>query len=127
MKFCFFPILIVLLILFSCSPSHKFNKEKSLFEASKVQFRFKSVADLNDSYFELKENNFFEYYRQLFDSVKNTRYPGKYTRNGDTLILSFYNKKGAVLLGRKALVDNRKKEIVFFDNYPGVKKRLIFN
>ena len=27
---------------------------------------------MNDSYFEIKENNFFEFYRQLFDSVKNT-------------------------------------------------------
>lgn len=83
------------------------------FDASSVQQSFRSVADMNDSYFEIRENNFFEFYRQLFDSVKNTRYPGKYTKNGDTLVLNFYNKKGEDVLGRKALVKGNK-EIVFF-------------
>ncbi len=69
---------------------------------------------MNDSYFVIKENNFFEFYRQLFDSVKNTCYPGKYTKNGDTLILHYYNKKGYGLLGRKALIAANKKEIIFF-------------
>ena len=87
--------------------------------------KFKSVADLNDSYFEIRENNFFEYYRELFDSLKNSRYPGKFTKRGDTMILKFYNKKGSALLGNKALVTGNNKEILFFDNYPGIKKRLI--
>ena len=69
---------------------------------------------MNDSYFVVKENNFFEFYKELFDSVKNTSYPGKYTKNGDTLMLYFYNKKGAALLGTKALIRQGKKEIVFF-------------
>mgnify|MGYP006991849940 FL=1 len=75
---------------------------------------FKSVADMNDSYFVIKENNFFEFYRQLFDSVKNSSYTGKYNNNGDTLVLQFYNKKGIKLLGNKALIDDNKKEIRFF-------------
>ncbi|CAN5882520.1 hypothetical protein BH11BAC4_BH11BAC4_09720 [soil metagenome] len=100
--------------LVSCSPTHQFNKDKALFESSPVKMSFKSVADMNDSYFVIKENNFFEFYRQLFDSVKNTSYPGKYTTNGDTLLLHFYNSKGAQLLGNKALVDHEKKRIIFF-------------
>ncbi|MEP6711440.1 MAG: hypothetical protein ABJA37_03440 [Ferruginibacter sp.] len=127
MKYTCSLFLVSCIVFFSCSSSNKFNKDKPLFEASKVQMSFKSVADLNDSYFEIKENNFFEFYRQLFDSVKNTRYPGKYTKVGDTLFLEFYNKKGLELLGSKAIIDERKKEIVFFDHYPGVKKKLIFN
>ena len=110
----FFLITILSTIIFSCSPSFKFRNDKPLFEASKVQMSFKSVADLNDSYFELKENNFFEFYRQLFDSVKNTSYPGRYTKKGDTLFLQFYNKKGLQLLGSKAVVNEKKKQIVFF-------------
>lgn len=98
----------------SCSPAYQFNKDKSAFDASKVQQSFKSVADMNDSYFELKENNFFEFYRQLFDSVKNTIYPGRYTQKGDTLYLKFYDKKGIELLGSKAIIREAKKEIVFF-------------
>jgi len=104
----------VVFCFLSCSPSQSFHKDKALFEASAVQLSFRSVADMNDSYFVIKENNFFEFYRQLFDSVKNTSYPGRYTKNGDTLLLHFYNKKGLTLLGSKALIDEGKKEISFF-------------
>lgn len=83
---------------------------------------FKSVADMNDSYFILKENNFFEFYRQLFDSVKNTRYPGKYSKSGDTLLLEFYDKKGYEILGKKAIIN--KNDIIFFDNAPVSAKKL---
>ena len=82
---------------------------------------------MNDAYFVIKENNFFEFYRQLFDSVKNTAYPGKYSKKGDTLFLSFYNKKGNEFLGNKALINPNNKEIIFFDTYTGVKKKILFN
>ncbi len=113
--------------LFGCSPSMNFSKDKAAFDSSAVLQQYKAVADMNDFYFELREHGFFEFYRQLFDSVKNSSYPGKYTMNKDTLLLNFYNKQGKEILGRKALVNHAKKEIIFFDNYPGVKKRLIFN
>lgn len=111
----------------SCSPLNSFKKDKSLFESSRVVTKYKAVADMNDAYFVIKENNFFEFYRELFDSVKNTSYPGKYSVVGDTLYLNFYNKKGINLLGNKALINTLKKEIIFFDTYTGVKKKLIFN
>lgn len=111
----------------ACSPAHQFNKDKPAFEASAVTESFRAVSDLNDSYFDIRENNFFEFYRQLFDSVKNTRYPGKYSLQGDTMLLKFYDKKGYEMLARKAYIDRQKKEIVFFDKYPGIRKRLLFN
>jgi hypothetical protein len=111
MKFILYTCFLGLL---SCSPMRNFKNDKALFESSAVQLSFKSVADMNDSYFVIKENNFFEFYRQLFDSVKNSSYPGKYSKSGDTLILHFYNKKGITLLGSKALIDDEKKEIRFF-------------
>ena len=120
-------IFIVLPIIISCSPSNSFKKDKKQFDASLVITKYKAIADMNDAYFVIKENNFFEFYRQLFDSVKNTQYPGTYTKNRDTLYLHFYNKKGAELLGNKALINQNKKEIIFFDNNPGAKKKLIFN
>ncbi|MEJ7627950.1 MAG: hypothetical protein WKF35_13875 [Ferruginibacter sp.] len=123
----FIFLVLIIVFTFSCGSSSKFKKDKTAFESSKVIMSFKSVADMNDSYFVIKENNFIEFYKILYDSVKNTRYPGKYTQNGDTLLLNFYNAKGYALLGYKALVDKNKKEIVFFDNYPGFKKRLLIN
>jgi hypothetical protein len=104
----------LVLLLWSCATSNNFKKDRVFFEASKEIIRFKSVADMNDSYFVIKENNFFEFYRQLFDSIKNSSYPGKYTKKDDTLLLHFYNKKGADLLGTKAWIAKEKKQILFF-------------
>lgn len=120
-------IFIVTVLIISCAGSKNFKRDEEAFKSSNVIMSFKSVADMNDSYFVIKENNFIEYYKVLYDSVKNTSYPGKYTKNGDTMLLSFYNKKGYSLLGHKALVEKNNKEIVFFDNFPGYKKRLIIN
>lgn len=105
---------IVSIVLFSCAASTNFNKDKALFDSSAVLRSFRSVADMNDSYFVIKENNFFEFYRVLFDSVKNTRYPGRYHKNGDTLVLQFYNRKGYELLGKKMLVDDNSNQVTFF-------------
>ncbi len=113
--------LFLLLLIYSCSPAARFKRDKAEFESSPVIVTFKSVADMNDSYFVIKEHNYFEFYRQLFDSVKNSQYPGKYIRNGDTLILTFYDKKGATLLGSKAFINNAGGEIIFFNKKP-VKK-----
>ena len=123
-----YSLLIFTSIAFiSCSSNRHFKKDKPLFNSSAIITKYKAVADMNDAFFVIKENNFFEFYRQLFDSVKNTSYPGKFTKNGDTLLLNFYNKKGEDILGSKALINPAKKEILFFDNYSGAKKKLVFN
>jgi hypothetical protein len=98
----------------ACSPAARFKKDEAEFKASKVVMSFTSIADMNDAHFDIKENNYFEFYRQLFDSVKNTHYPGRYTRQGDTLYLKYYDSKGKKVLGTKAVVHEGKKEIVFF-------------
>ena len=120
--FIFFSLLFT-----ACSTEHRFQKDKQAFESAKIIKKYKSIADMNDAYFVIKENNFFEFYRQLFDSVKNTSYPGRYTKSGDTLLLNFYNKKGKDFLGSKAFINPGKKEIIFFDHYPGIKKKINFN
>lgn len=120
-------VFVIIGFLSACSSSNNFKKDKAAFEASHTISSFRSGGDLNDSYFIIKENNFVEFYKTLFDSVKNTSYPGKYQQVGDTLFLNFYNKEAYEILGNKALINNRKKEIVFFNVYPGVKTRLIFD
>ena len=123
--FCHSPLMIkyffILFLFVSCSPAARFNKDRKAFDAAPTIVTFKSVADMNDSYFVIKENNYFEFYRQLFDSVKNTHYPGKYVRTGDTMVLKFYDKRGAELLGNKAFINTSGNEIIFFNKKP-VKK-----
>lgn len=110
-------ILSVLFISYlglACSPAYKFKRDEAAFKASKVLMSFTSIADMNDAHFDIKENNYFEFYRQLFDSVKNTHYPGRYTRLADTLYLTYYDNKGKSVLGTKAVVNEAKQEIIFF-------------
>jgi hypothetical protein len=111
-------ITLVLMLAFACSctapAKMDFEKDKAAFETSPVTKSFKSVADMNDAYFELKENNYFEFYRQLFDSIKNTRYPGKYEMKGDTFYLRFYDPAGDSVLGTKAVIKGADEQIVFF-------------
>lgn len=118
----------ILLALSACAPNKmNFKKDRADFEASIVKMRFKSVSELNDSYFEIRENNYFYYYRALYDSLHNTQFPGRFTKNGDTLVLNFYSKKGSKMLGSKALISSNQNEIIFFDSFPGpTKKWLIF-
>jgi hypothetical protein len=120
-------IFSISIVIYSCAPTNALKKDKPAFDAAVVIMKYKAIGDLNDSYFTIKQNNFFEFYMQLFDSVKNTSYPGKYTKSGDTLFLNFYNKGAEVFLGSKALINNDKKEIIFFDKFLGVKRKLIFN
>jgi hypothetical protein len=120
-------IFAIAIFIYSCAPSNAFKKDKAQFDASAVITKYKAVGDLNDSYFTIRENNYFEFYMQLFDSVKNTSYPGKYTKNGDTLFLNFYQKSAEIFLCNKALINENKKEIIFFDKLLGVKRKLIFN
>jgi hypothetical protein len=126
-KYSLILITIVIATIISCGASSSFKKDKTAFDASPVITKYKAIGDLNDSYFTIKENNFFEFYMQLFDSVKNTSYPGKYIKKGDTLVLNFYNKVAESFLGSKALISADKKEIIFFDKLLGVKRKLIFN
>ena len=122
-----FSLIAAVILFVACSTQHNFQKDKQSFESAAVVKKYKAISDMNDAYFVIKENNFFEFYRQLFDSVKNTSYPGRYTKSGDTLLLNFYNKKGRDFLGSKAFINPDKKEIIFFDHYPGIKKKINFN
>ncbi len=99
-------------IIFSCSVFRDSPNKIAAVDKAQTVKSFKSVADMNDAYFELKENHYFDFYRQLFDSVKNTRYPGTYTSKMDTLYLNFFDKKGEGLLGKKAVV--KGDDIIFF-------------
>ncbi len=121
LSFCLFAITIS---LFSCQVN-RFAKYQTEFNQSEVIRTFKSIDDLNDDYFVIKENNYFEFYKQLFDSVKNTSIPGRYTMKGDTMLLEYFKKKDRMVLGSKAIIDNKKNEIIFFDHYPSPRRKLV--
>ncbi len=91
-------------------PVKKFNATVDAAQEIKV---FKNVVSgANNSYFVLKTDNYFDFYRELFDSVKNTRYPGTYIMKGDTIQLTFNQKSGKKFLSRQAVISGDK--ITFF-------------
>ena len=86
-----------------------------LVDRAAVTKSFRNVVEgVNNSYFEIKENNYFDSYRLLFDSVKNTRYAGTYTTTlpNDTITLQFFQPKGKKNIGYKGL-DYRKNNYFF--------------
>ncbi len=102
--------------LFSCASSKEFKKNMQSVDDAVVLKSFKNVVEgVNNSYFEIKENNYFDSYRLLFDSVKNTRYAGTYTSEigNDTIALKFFHSKGVKMLGSKAVI--KGKNITFFN------------
>lgn len=112
------------LLLVGCSAERKAGRS---LEASRVVTTYRTLSDHNDYYFEIRENNYFRFYMKLFDSIPNTQYSGSYTQTGDTLFLKYFRKEGASLIGKKALVNAAKKEIIFFDDFPVVKRSFPFN
>lgn len=122
-----FLLVAVVFLCSACQQNKLYRQNKSALQAAQTIKTYKAIGDLNDAYFDIKQNNYFEFYMQLFDSVKNTYYPGTYNQNGDTLHLQFFNKKGAAFLGTKALINSSKNEIIFFDKKVSLLKKTAFN
>lgn len=94
---------------------------------AKVISTFKASSDMNDSYFSLKEGNYFEFYKTLYDSLKNTVYGGTYSEDLDTIKLNFFNAEGEKIFGNRAIFDKKNNEIYFFNASNEAKRMHIFN
>lgn len=114
-------LILVLSVIFSCKHKTTQTKETSLNRT------FTSISDLNDSYFSITEDNRFEYYKLLFDSVKNTTYSGSYKLSEDTLYLTFDQEDGRQLFGEKAHIDTMNNRIIFLDAAPESRFMNLFN
>lgn len=109
-------LLLVLLVLLACNTAEKKDAASPATTALEKDLSFRAVADMNDCHFTLKKDGSFEFYRLLFDSIKNSSYTGNYTLAGDTLMLMYDQSEAIELLGPKALIDHKKNEITFFDS-----------
>ncbi len=96
-------------------------------QKAKVISTFRSTSDMNDSHFSLKEGDYFEFYKSLYDSVKNTVYGGTYKKNGDTVFLNFFDKTGEDILGNRALINSENNKIYFFNASKEAKQMNLFN
>lgn len=96
-------------------------------EKAKVISTFRANSDMNDSYFSIKEDNYFEFYKSLYDSVKNTVYGGTYIQKGDTITLNFFDNKGDSIFGNRAIINTENNKIYFFNATNEAKQMNIFN
>lgn len=103
------PVILAFMLFISCNTLTTNTVEKGLNKT------FTSISDLNDSYFTITEDNRFEYYKLLFDSVKNTTYSGSYKLVLDTLFLTFEQEEGKQLFGERAQIDTLNNRIIFLD------------
>ena len=112
--------------MFSCQGRYGYEQRWRSLENSRVVRTFTSVSDMNDAHFVIKDNNYFEYYKSLYDSVKNTRFGGTYKRAGDTLLLDFFNGRGKEWLGEKAILLNGN-QVLFPEAAPEARMLHLFN
>ena len=122
-----FTLIIILGLLFSCNTAQNHKVEMDKLEKAKVISTFRSSSDMNDSYFLLKDGNYFEFYKSLYDSVKNTVYGGTYSMHLDTIKLEFFNVEGEKIFGNRAVIDKEKNEIYFFNASNAAKRMHLFN
>ena len=120
-------VFIIITFLFSCNSSKNNNPDMEKLQKAKVISTFRSTSDMNDSHFSLKEGNYFEFYKSLYDSVKNTVYGGTYITNGDTITLNFFDNDGEEILGKKAIINKETNKIYFFDASNQAKQMNLFN
>lgn len=92
-----------------------------------IRKTFMSLSDLNDCYFSFSEDGKFEYYKMLFDSIKNTEFTGTYQLQNDTFFLQFDKKEGEELLGNRLIMDENKENIVLIDAAPEARYMHLFN
>ena len=124
------PFLILLYSIIGCqsTPSHPEVFPTNTGTTIKTYHKtFTSVSDLNDSYFTLNQDQTFEYYKLLLDSIKNTVYSGTYRVEHDTIFLEFKDEDGKHLLGERVLIDTLQENILFLDASPETKYMHLFN
>lgn len=124
------PFLILLYSTIGCqsTPSHPEVFPTNTGTTIKTYHKtFTSVSDLNDSYFTLNQDQTFEYYKLLLDSIKNTVYSGTYRVEHDTIFLEFQDEDGKHLLGERVLIDTLQENILFLDASPETKYMHLFN
>lgn len=121
-------LLLSIFALVSChAPAEKPAAPGPETMATGINKTFMSLSDLNDCYLTLSSDWKFEYYKMLFDSIKNTEYTGTYQLQNDTILLNFDKKEGEALLGNRLLMDETKEHIVFIDAAPEARYMHLFN
>jgi hypothetical protein len=108
-------ILFLIVLLAACQGQEKKGREE--FPAGNMSFV--SISDMNDAHFELRKDGSFEYYRLLFDSLKNSTISGTWKKQADTILLIYNDTASEKILGPKAMINQQKHEISFFDSGPG--------
>lgn len=117
-----------LVLAVSCNNAEQKSEElPPLTEQKAFNKTFMSLSDLNDCYFTLTENNQFEYYKMLLDSIKNTEFTGQYKIVNDTIYLTFDKEEGKNLLGYRVIIDENAENIVFIDAAPESRYMHLFN
>ena len=120
-------LILVSVLLFSCKHLLKKENDFDKMKKAKVISTFRATSDMNDSYFLLKEGNYFEFYKSLYDSLKNTVYGGTFSEHLDTIKLNFFNPEGEKIFGNRAILNKENNEINFYNASNAAKRMHIFN
>jgi hypothetical protein len=75
-------------------------------------------------YFNLRENNFFEYYGKTLGVTKAELYAGSYQKKGDSLMLAFQNNFKPADLTNSAYIDRTNKQLILISKDTSQNRKL---
>lgn len=114
-------ILLAILILYSsCNRSTSKEVQKETREQRKTALVFTALStDPASVYtFELRQNNFFDYFGKTGSNKNFDLYAGTYQWEKDTIFLAYYNNHKPDGLNGKVWVDTIQKKLIMLSNDP---------
>lgn len=116
----------VVCFLIACStPDHTSQREVIRDTRAKRSYPIILSAKDGNMFFNLHENNFFEFYGvKLGGIAKGAYYAGTYERKGDSLFLAFHNKYQPADLTTKGLIDKENNSLVLFSTDTSMNRKM---
>jgi hypothetical protein len=112
--------------LIACStPDHTSQREVIRDTRAKRSYPIILSAKDGNMFFNLHENNFFEFYGvKLGGIAKGAYYAGTYEREGDSLFLAFHNKYQPADLTTKGLIDKENNSLILFSTDTSMNRKM---
>ena len=118
-------LLICVLSLGACATRDR-NSVRQVKKETKDKRKAPIVLSAKEGnyYFNLRQNNFFEYYGVTLGVTKADLYAGSYERKGDSLLLAFQNNYKPQDLTSMAYIDRVNRQVLLISKDTSQNRRL---
>lgn len=119
-----FIALASIFVLLACHTGQNSQREVIRETREKRKAPIILTAKQDNFYFNLRRNNFFDYYGLKLGVAKAELYAGTYQLKGDTILLAFQNSYQPGDLTGKGLIDRRHNQVILFSRDTAQNRKL---